>query len=219
MKRALLTFACLLAGLSLAQGHFVFIVPDASGGTAKVVFSDSLEPDENVPITRIANLKLFARDASGKSAPLDWTKGDFALNTRIPSDARAVGGSCVYGVFQRGESKPALLMYHPKLIVGPLESAKAWDKLPAEIVPTGAGQFVFLSEGKPVADAEVTIMQPGAERQKLTTDAKGEFKFAPKAGGTYAIYARHVEPKAGEHDGKKYDQVTSYATLVFQTPK
>ena len=217
MKRALLALMCLAVDVTASRAHFVFIVPEASGAGAKVIFSDSLEPDENVPIAKIANLKLFVRDASGKSSPLDWKKGDFALSTTIPGDAQLVGGSVTYGVFQRGDAKPGLLIYHPKLIVGALAAAKAWDKLPLEIVPTGAGQFVFLNSGKPVADAEVNVMLPGDQREKLQTDAKGEFKLATTPAGTYAIYARYVEPKAGEHDGKKYEQLTQYATLVYRS--
>jgi len=67
MKRSLLALFCLVVGVTAAQAHFVFIVPDATGAGAKVVFSDSLSPDENVPIAKIANLKLFLRDASGNN--------------------------------------------------------------------------------------------------------------------------------------------------------
>ncbi|MGL6096020.1 MAG: Kelch repeat-containing protein, partial [Fimbriiglobus sp.] len=32
--------------------------------------------------------------------------------------------------------------------------------------------------------------------------------------GRFAVFAKHTEPKAGEHDGKKYEEVRHYATLV-----
>ena len=39
---------------------------------------------------------------------------------------------------------------------------------------------------------------------------------APKAGGLYGVRVRHIEPKEGEHDGKKYKEVRHYATFVMR---
>src|SRR3954453_19851468 len=66
------TLACLLA-LALgttAGAHFVFIVPDKDGSAARVVFSDDLSPDENVPVSKIAGTKLTLRAGDGKPAAL-----------------------------------------------------------------------------------------------------------------------------------------------------
>jgi uncharacterized GH25 family protein len=218
MNRCLLALAGLIVAASAAQAHFIYVVPEANGTSAKVVFSDSLEPDENVPIDRIANTKLFCRDASGKATPLTMKKGDNAYTITFPAgDSQIIGGTCTYGVFQRGDAKPSLLVYHPKLIVGPVTASKAWDKLPLEIVPTGPGQFVFLKDGKPVADADINARLPGDKTEKLKTDVKGEFKLHTSATGLYGLWARFIEPKAGEQDGKKYEQTTHYATLVFRS--
>jgi uncharacterized GH25 family protein len=200
---------------STAQGHFVFLVPQ--GHELQAVFSDSLEPDENVPIERIAGLKLYALDASGKSQAVEWTRQAHALTARIPSQARVVGGSCVYGVFQRGENPPALLVYHAKALLGEPAPGKAWDQLPLEIVPVAPRQFAFLHQGKPVASADVTALTPQGKRLRLKTDDQGQFSLDLSSPGLYGIYARQVEAKAGEHEGKKYQQVTHYATLVFRS--
>ena len=55
MKRCV-TCLLLLAWAALpARAHFIWIVPDGTDGTkAKVIFSDSLEPDEGVPVEKIA---------------------------------------------------------------------------------------------------------------------------------------------------------------------
>ena len=37
-----------LLAVAVAQAHFPFVVPDAGGSSAKVVFSDDLNPDPNV---------------------------------------------------------------------------------------------------------------------------------------------------------------------------
>ncbi len=216
MLRLASVLACLLAFTTGLQAHFVFIVPQGNN-QVQVVFSDSLEPDENVPIDRIKDLKLYALDVAGKTVAVAWKQAEHSLLATVPSDVQALGGVCTYGVFQRGEGKPSLLIYYPKMIAGPLTSTKAWDQLPLEIVPLGSNRFVFLHSGKPVPEADVTVMLPGDKRERLKTDANGQFQVNISAPGLYGLYARHVAAKEGEHGGKRYEQVTSYATLVFRS--
>lgn len=45
MLRLLATALAVLTLVTTAQAHFVFVVPEAGGAKAKVVFSDNLEPD------------------------------------------------------------------------------------------------------------------------------------------------------------------------------
>jgi uncharacterized GH25 family protein len=219
MKRLFLTLAAVLLATTAARAHFIFIVPEATTpGKASVVFSDSLAPDENPALlAKIAQTKLFLRDAAGKTTPLTWEKGEKAYHLTLPSGAACtVGGECLYGVFQRGDNPPMLLKYFPKLIQGPA-SAKAWDQLPLEIVPTAAAaRFVVLYQGKPLADAEVNYLAPGGEKaEAIKTDANGEFTIPNAKLGLYGIRALHVAKQAGEHEGKKYEAVRTYATLVL----
>jgi len=204
---------------SWGSAHFIWIVPEGSNGAmAKVVFSDSLEPDENVAIEKIAATKLHGRDAAGKSVPLEWKKDEHALRLQLTEPGPLViGGTCQYGVVQRGNAKPALLLYHPKWIRGPLKDDKAWNLLPLEIVPRGAGKFVVLAEGMPAAGLEVVATPPApGKKATLKTDAQGAFTIDDKAPGLYAIRARHNEAKAGEWNGKKYEEKRQYATLVYR---
>src|SRR4051794_8531625 len=87
----------LFAG-AVARGHFPFVVPDDKGQSAKVVFSDTLEPDENVSVEKIANTKLTLRDAAGKESPLEWKKGDSFYAVNVPG----AGDRVVYGVTDYG---------------------------------------------------------------------------------------------------------------------
>ncbi|MCI0456309.1 MAG: DUF4198 domain-containing protein, partial [Gemmataceae bacterium] len=128
-----------------------------------------------------------------------------------------LGGVCSYGVIQRGQDKPFLLAYYPKWIRGEVKAAKAWDQLPLEILPQGAGRFQVRFAGKPATDTEVVVLTPAADgKATLQTDAQGEFQVRSAAPGLYGIRARFIEAKAGEHEGKKYEAVRHYATLVFQ---
>jgi uncharacterized GH25 family protein len=217
--RCVLSLACLVLAAVPAPAHFIWIVPDGlEAAAAKVVFSEDLQPDDAVPIERIAATKISQRDAAGKVTPLETKKGDHAYLVGLPgTGASVVGGVCEYGVLQRGDSKPFLLAYYPKFVRGEVASARPWDMLPLEIVALGADRYQVLFRGKPAAGAEVVVLAPGAkEKETIKAGAEGEFKTASAARGLYGIRARHIEARAGELGGKKYEEVRHYATLVFQ---
>lgn len=211
-----------LFAVTVSRAHFPFVVPNEKGDAAKVVFSDSLEPDPAVNIEKIANTKLTLRDASGKESALEWKKdeGFYALNVPGTGD-RAVYGVTDYGVLQKGDAKPFKLTYFPKAVLGSPFAKPVGEKLPLEIVAegkTGAARFQVLAAGKPVAGSEVTVMLPGGMKKAVTTDKEG-YTTAFDATGRYAVQARHSEAKVGEHMGKKYDETRNYATLVCDVPK
>ena len=210
--------------VAIAQAHFPFIVPDASGTTAKVVFSDDLSPDTKVDIEKLAGTKLTLRDSGGKDIPLDWKKGDGFYQVAVPgTGSRVIYGVAEYGVLQKGDAKPFRLTYFPKAVVGPAPTmvAAVGGPLKVEILASeglGKTRFQVVHEGKAVAEAEVTILLPGGTKKAVKTDSTG---FTPTfdASGRYGVFARVTEPKGGEHAGKKYDETRYYATLVVDIGK
>jgi uncharacterized GH25 family protein len=220
MTRILGASLIVLLLVGSVQAHFIWIVPAGSDGTAaQVVFSDTLGPDEGVPIEKIAGTKLLLRDVGGKAAPLSWKQGEHHFLASVPGKGSAtLGGVCRYGVITRGEGKPFLLSYYPKMIRGAIAGVKAWSDLPFEIVPQGQDSFQVLFRGQPAVGCEVIAMMPGDAKETLQTDAKGTFALRTTAPGLYGLRARHIEPQSGELDGKKYDEARHYATLVFQVP-
>ena len=211
----------LLTGLcasALAQAHFPFIVPEEDGTSAKVVFSDSLVPDTAVKIEKLDGTKLFLRDGGGKDSPLEWKKGEGFYEVKLPgSGPRVVYGVTEYGVLQKGDAKPFRLVYFPKALVGGAAGKEIGGALKVEIVPAAQAdkmRFLIVHAGKPVADAEVTILVPGEEKKTAKTDKDG-FTPAFAAKGRYGVFARVTESKTGEFAGKKYDETRFYATLVM----
>lgn len=214
--------ATIALGLSsAASAHFPFLVPDGPD-KGKAVFSDSLKPDKAVPVERIANTKLVVI-ADGKATDLTWAH-DKAANCytfEVPgSGPRVVVGTTEYGVLQRGDSKPFLLTYYPKAVFGEPaapEQATAGGKVPLELVPVAAGgklRFKALADGKPLARADVIVLVPGQpESAVVATDDAGLTPEFDKP-GTYGAQVRRVEAKAGDREGKKYEEVRQYATLV-----
>jgi uncharacterized GH25 family protein len=211
-----------LIATAAASGHFVFLVP-VDGTKGKAVFSDTLKPDDKgVPVERIAGTRLSVIDG-GKATDLAWTH-DKAANCytfEVPgTGTRIVVGTTDYGVFQRGDSKPMWLRYFPKAVFGDIpspEKGTVGDKVPVELVPVVDGgklRFKALAAGKPLAKTEVTVLVPGEEKNKVvSTDDNGLTEAFDKP-GSYGAQVRLVEEKAGEKDGKKYEEVRQYATLV-----
>jgi hypothetical protein len=74
-----------------------------------------------------------------------------------------------------------------------------------------------MARGKPLADAEVTVILPDGKQEKVKTDAQGQTKTLTQK-GRYGAWARFWEKSAGERDGKKYEELRHYAMLVFDAP-
>jgi uncharacterized GH25 family protein len=218
MRKVLCALACALLMAAAAEAHFVFVVPSKDAAVT-VVFSEELEADEGVDIGKVAGLKLTCRDAAGKDVPVTLKTDKHSLTAALPgSGARVVFGSVPYGVMQKGDAKPFLLVYHPKALVGPVAAEKSavGDKLPAELIPVveaGKVRFKLVAAGKPVADAEVTVLKPDGSKAKVKAGRDG-LTDAVEGSGRFGAWVRYTEPKAGEHSGKKYDEVRHYATLV-----
>lgn len=212
-----------LFAVAVANAHFPFVVPDEKGQSAKVVFSDNLEPDENVNIEKIASTKLTLRAADGKESTLEWKKetGFYALNVSGSGD-RVVYGVTDYGVLQKGDDKPFKLAYYPKAVLGAPGAKPVGEKLALEVVAEVAAgakvRFQVLTAGKAVAESEVTVILPGGTKKMAKTDKDG-FVGGFEGAGRYAVIAKRVEAKSGEHAGKKFDEIRSYATLVCDVPK
>jgi len=215
------TFVLLTATRALA--HFVFFVPDGDTDAVRAIFSDTLKPDGQVNIEKIDNTKLFVIDAEGNESALKWTldkQGSFFAIAAPGNGTRIVAGVTDYGILQRGETRPFWLKYYPKTILGAIPSAdKAalGKRVPLEIIPiveAGTIRFQAVVGGTPAVKTEISVLAPGDEKaQDLTTDEKGRTPAFDKA-GQYGVRLRYIESKSGEEQGKKYDELRHYATLV-----
>lgn len=228
MKRFLAS-AVVLVLATTASAHFAYILPSADRSKVQVVFSDLLEPDTKVSIDKIAATTLYSVDANGKHLPLKWTKGEHALLADLPGkDVQVIGGVTDYGFIQskHTQNKPVWLKYYPKAILGDATAAekiRLGDKVPLEIVAIvrdGKIGFQALLKGKALAGAEFGILTPGAEKsEKTTTESDGTIKTRFDKPGRYGVRVSHFEPITGQLDGKKYEEIRHYATLVVELAK
>jgi hypothetical protein len=200
----------------------VYVVPSADGKTAVVVFSDSLDPDEKVTTDKLARLKLTGRTADGKAVAVECKREAHRFTATVPAGTKIVSGEVTYGLLTKSE-KPTLLVYHPKAVLGGATGDKATvgESAALEVVPlteSGKTRFRLLAKGKPVAGSEGSVLLPDGTKEKVTTDKDG-YTTAFEKPGRYAVWLRHTEVKAGEHEDKKYEEVRHYATLVTDIAK
>jgi hypothetical protein len=223
MKKTLYRICLVLAAAVLAQAHFVFIVPDGSGGTAKVFISEDLKPTGEVDLSIISGAKLRLLDSAGHEAALPMVKGTDAYIVPLSgTGTRMIHGVVDLGFSQSRGPKPYLLMYYPKSILGNAFDGKSAlpDQTPVQIVPLGkpgALKLQLLVRGKPQPDSEITVILPDNTQKRLKTDAKGQTELLTET-GRYGAWGRFWEQAAGERDGKKYEEIRHYATLVFDAP-
>ena len=223
MKNVLYCMSLLVATATLAHAHFVFVVPDSGARSAKVFISEELKPASEVDLSIIAGAKLRLLDSAGRDVDLPMVKGaDAYLVTLSGSDTRVIHGVVDLGFTENRGPKPYLLIYYPKSILGNPFDAKTIlpDGTPVQIVPIGepgALRLKLLARGKPQVNSEITVILPDGAQRKLKTDGAGQTELLTGA-GRYGAWARFWEPSAGEREGKKYEEVRHYATLVFDVP-
>ncbi|MCU0226015.1 MAG: hypothetical protein MUF01_00125 [Bryobacterales bacterium] len=217
------TTVALLMGLVLPlHAHFVFVSLQPGGKEARVVMSEDVKPDLDVKM--IASTKLQLLRADGTVQALDMTqpeKNFFAVALSGQGD-RVVFGKTPFGVMQRGESKPHLLVYYPKMVAGNpfAPSTSLSGRAPVELLAVGDAsgiRFKLMANGRPLPDSEVVVLLPDGSESKVKTDAQGETEGEFREPGQYAVWARYWEDVKGEHDGKSYEQIRHYATLVVDT--
>lgn len=212
------------AALSIgAYAHFTFILPLADEKAAEMILAETLSTRETVNPAIAASAKLYLRDAQGAMSELKMEQDGHRFVMALPGQGdRIAYGVANLGVAQRGkDARPHLLLYYPKTLLGNafVAGRTVGGEQVVELTPLGAPgkvQLQLLARGKPLADAEITVLLPDGEQKKVKTDAQGlAGPFAQN--GRYGAWARFWEDKAGTHDGKAYAQERHYAMLVFDS--
>ncbi|QDU38590.1 N-acetylneuraminate epimerase precursor [Maioricimonas rarisocia] len=227
MSRISLFVALLMAGglmsPTVAEAHFLWVLPTESDNV-DVCFGEVAEPDDPDLLKYIAQAKLWHVGENGAAHALSLKPADDVLRGSLPEGS--TGGLIVaahdFGVLERGDDT-FLLRYFAA--TGPQLGSKVWSKIDTtkwatlRLIPSvadGKVQVRATWNGKPIADAEVTVDGPGVTDLELTTDAAGDAQFAAGKPGTYSIRVRHIQEESGSVDGKEYEEVRSYSTLAIE---
>ncbi len=210
-----LAFVALLA-TSTVHAHFVWVY--VNDGKARVVFGESLAPDQAQFLGGLSGMEAFVL-RGGEFEGLSFEKiveeEDGWFEATLDHGDHAVDVTCLYGVFGGG-GKSMLLDYGAKYIrMGglPIESS---GKLKLDLVPKfvdGKLQIKAVFNGEAANDVEVQVYSKSSEMAIGNTGAEGTVSLAP--GTRYVIRAKHTVAESGEHDGKAYAEKRFYCTLVL----
>lgn len=221
MFRKSIAMFLLLTLVSYTQAHFIWLIPGDKPNTVKLVFGDKLGPDLDNPdlIDKVKQTGLYVHDPASKHIDLTMTREPGAFSAALPDKAQVIRGKCVYGIFQRGDNPASLLNYYAIYKKGDLKDSGCFHCQPFQAREEKPGVFLIEYDNEPAVDSEVVLAGPdGFKEVKGKTNKEGyvtfDMKDAPK--GLYGLRARHIVKEAGEHQGKKYENITNYVTLVFQ---
>lgn len=215
--RLLLVAACVLSLLwpGLAHAHFLWLTSEREQGkpVVRAFLSETPIPDLPEFLRHIERSKITAG-----GTVLGWTRGENTYRVDLPERCPAViDGFCDLGVMKR-DGKAFRLIYTARVQLGaPSDTAaEEPDHLRLRVVarPGQAPRVAVTFRGRPAAGAVVKAFPVEGEPVELEADGEGLVEYSPAAEGRAGLLAKWTEKKAGERDGKSYDEVRYYATLT-----
>ena len=72
-----------------------------------------------------------------------------------------------------------------------------------------------LYEGAAAKEQKIKVIAPNGWEKELWSNDKGEVSFTPIWPGNYMVEFAYTEKAAGEHNGKKYDEIWKMATYLI----
>lgn len=230
MKRfpaTLMMLAALLVFPSVSFAHFLWLATDEDGKQLHVYFSEAAAADDPALLKYAQGVKVHRLTKADKPEAVSLKTGEESLVAKLKP---GVAGDSLFvlqhdlGVMTRGDAT-FFLRYYAK--TGPALGDETWKQVNAakqlafDLVPSYENGQVAIAvrwNGKPVPAAEVKVAGPGIDDWSGASDEAGRVAFKLPKPGLYSIRARHVQEKAGEDDGKKYDTVRHYTTLALRIP-
>jgi hypothetical protein len=221
-----LTAACAVAaivGLAAAapcRAHFPWLATDGEGH-ALLFFGESpldrIYRDDLPEAVATAKVLLLAPDAEPAEIEMPAAKTEEFTGRKSEKPLAAAGvleAEVSYGIYHG-----MLLDYYARHLTSlDASAAKSVLKLAATPKITADGvELAVTWEGKPVADATVTLIDPEGVPTEAQTDDAGVAKFAkPDDGLIGFLYLRMDGQAKGEIDGEKYTSAGAYGTLTVQ---
>ena len=205
--------------------HFLWVKTIEQDGKTQafLMFGENTADEAYHFPDKLGDVKLSRRTPDGKIAelPLEKIETEERIGFVAPIPAAepcVLETTARYGIY--GNS---LLTYYTKHVRATsndgLKDAGPSKALKLDVIPSsvdGKLQLTVFWEGKPLADAPVTLAVTDGEPIEQKTDDKGIVTFTPEESGTLGILANYVEKDAkGEFKGKPYTGAAHYATLTL----
>jgi hypothetical protein len=214
---------------SRADAHFVWVASEEIDGQSFGLLFFGESPDDreyHLPDSIAeAKLQLVTPDGETHDLKAEFHQEDGFVGLRAPTDITgdsAMGDFAVQSVVTYGVYHGTLLTYSAKHIhtsePNNWPAVKSSGKMPLEIMPVATDDGIecrVLKDGKPVADAAITLVGGGTDAIEETTDAEGKAAFTPRQNGTIGFLANVADKSAkGQFGDGDYSSATFYTSVV-----
>lgn len=202
-----------------SQAHEIW-VEEAEEGKLMIRFAEYGDDFEESPghLDGIYPVVAWTLDDEGKPKEIQAEKkqdGYLLVDAKADKPVLVETG---YIVMQRGEGPPRKPYFYARWYQPSFGAAK--PALIFDIVPTGnAGEVQVYFRGKPLPEADVTLITPDNKEKELKTDKDGKVSFTPEVSGNYLLHCKHRrEDLAGFASGAAYDQISHNCSLIWKQP-
>lgn len=206
-----------LAALSVnaASAHSVWI--ESLDGKLLVRFGEVGEKYEKSPgyLDQLALPK--ATDVKGGTIAVEKGGDFFLLKGAKLTEPSVV--STMFPVMEKPatDKKPASARWPQFYARWQVDGAAATPVSNLDIVPaTEAGKATVYFKGKPLPDAELTLIKPDGKETDLKADGEGAVKFTAEGKGLFVLaMAGYSETVSGTHEGKNYTVISHNSSLAW----
>lgn len=190
-----------------AMAHEVWIERDGAG-PARIYLGEPAEPLPAGGDPEFDHLKA-PKLVPASSAAMTRKAGYLEVSAP-PGDVRAQDDA-VFEPWGPADKKEGVAYYAR---AGRSEAKAA---MPFEIVPASAGgdRFVLVRDGKPAADAAITVITPDKWSKTFKTDASGTFALTAREKGRYILTASHKDEAGAVTSQGKVAVLHSITTTTF----
>jgi uncharacterized GH25 family protein len=212
MVKYIVAVVTLLVVSSVAQAHYVWVERDGTG-SARTYFGEwqeDLHEKTGGLLDRIKSPRAFLTDSS-KLLPIERKEDYRAISVTGPGDVRLAEDSLAPREDKREGGKSKAIFYAK---AGRSETKAVLD---LELVPVAAESdtLILVLRGVPLAKTEVTVFGPSKWQKTFYTDEQGRVTVETPWAGRYVVQVTHLEQKAGEAGGEKFDRLRYVSTLSF----
>ncbi len=199
-----------------AWAHFVWLKTEPGAKPAETVvrafFNEDPEPDAAF-VKYVKDLKLTI---DGQVVPSELAD-DSRVAPWVGSPAAVVDAERDLGVKTKdGASYRLYYTARSQTAAVAEKTRERGDKLRVRVVTADSTPILeVLYNGEPVAGVRVKVYPDDGDTTELTADDHGRVAVEGLAEGRAAVWANHVDPTAGEVDGKPFAETRYYATLTF----
>lgn len=198
-----------------AAAHEVWLERDAVG-PVRVYLGEPAQPVPPGGDPEFPKLKAPLVFTASRDAPAALTRKADHLEAAVTGagDVR-LHDAAVFEPWE-GENKTyEAAVFHAR--AGRTETRTALD---LEITPVAAGAdaFIVVFKGKPLADTDVTLINPDRWSKTFKTDASGRLDIPTSWSGRYLLAVSHEADAATKIDGKDVSKLHHVSTLTFVKP-